>query len=206
MTARRSILPLALALFTLAACQPKERTVAVRGMLSGLPGADKDLSRSSQSPGASESLRDIAPTAPPPTDNAGQPLDKPRNPLRVENEDGTIELLSFAPRHIVANLRETLLNEEYDLIYEQIISDRTKNEYIERGLDPLEARDFFQKRRRDILQFLARMPMGELTPGLFMRHIGGQVYRLELPNRANTRFIRLDFTWEHGVCKLVVIQ
>lgn len=199
----------------LTCCAAEERVVGMDSMLSGLQGSESQLPLSSRG-GVPRSQaidtvrrRDNQDARQRVERNPGEaagPVDPRNNPLREETEDGAIKLLSFAPRHLVTHLRQTLLNEEYDLLYEQLISDRTKQEYEERDRDPLEARAWFQRHRRDVLRLLAKMPMGEQTPGLYMRNVGNGVYRLQLPNRADSDFQRLDFVWERGVCRLVLIS
>src|SRR5262249_17816711 len=132
---------------------------------------------------------------------------RPKNPLRAEDKDGKITLTLQSPRHVIIHLRETLMSGESELLYEQVLSDRTKQEYRKRGLDPKTAVDFLMENKVEIMRMLNKMPMGELTPGLFLKPVGGDVYRLQLqPSSERQRFTSIDFLWEWGICRLVVIQ
>lgn len=187
----------------LAACQTEERIVSIHGLVhdlaeSQMAGGGGDQKSSKLSSGGAGS----APAAPE-LDKNGNPM----NPLRAEDKDGKITLVSQSPRHVIIHLRQTLMNGEDDLLYEQVLSDRTKQEYRKRGLDPRTAVDFLVENKVEIYKMLNKMPMGELTPGLFLKPMGGDVYRLQLPPTSERpRFTSIDFLWEWGVCRLVLIQ
>lgn len=186
----------------MASCEPESRVVAVRGMLHGLPGATSPLD--------AEAERNAAESRDPPPDAAPLELGKdgrPKNPLRTEHEDGTVTLVSQSPRHVIIHLRETLLSDETDLLFEQVLSERTKQAYRDRGLDPHEAVTFLVAHKADVLRLLNKMPQGELTPGLFLKPVGDNVYRLEVPpSDGRMAFRKMDFLWEWGVCRLVLIS
>jgi hypothetical protein len=198
--------PLVVALAPLAACETEERIVSARGAFRTLPGATADIPASSALPpsGRAPALDQALPAA---GDEPVDPEEASRDPLRVEQEDGSVRLICTSPRHLVWHLQQTLINEEYDLIYEQLLSDRTIDEYRRRGLDPRSALEFFRSRREEVLALLARMPRGELTPGVFIRRVGGGVHRLQPVGRVSGSTLEaLDFAWESGACRLVVIR
>ena len=76
-----------------------------------------------------------------------------------------------------------------------------------RGVDPREAVDYLVKNRADVMKLFTQMPMGEMSPGLFMKPMGAGVYRLEVERRPEgSKFSKLDVIWERGVCRLVLIS
>ncbi|TVQ31070.1 MAG: hypothetical protein EA376_10820 [Phycisphaeraceae bacterium] len=201
---------LSLSVVALAGCQEESRIVGMRGILHNTPGAESGLRDDGVGDIRSERLDhgsrsggggDVA--ARPAYDEKGRPI----NPLRKELEDGSIRLICDSPRHLVTHLRQTLMAEERELIAEQLISLATREEYIRQGRDPDEAVEFLFQHRREVLRLLARMPMGELTPGMWMKPVGGGAYRLEVQTGASElRFRSLDVIWERGQCRLAMIR
>jgi len=189
-------------------CQPETRIVSARGALRGLPGAETRLDVPPQGLPPARPPGELG--AAPPAGEAGEPLDPDKasqDPLRVVEEDGSVRLICSAPRHLVWHLQQTIINAEYDLIYEQLLSDKIIERYRARGLDPRESLAFFRKRGDDVLELLARMPRGELTPGVFIRRVGEGVHRLQPIGRsAGGDLGRIDFAWEGGSCRLVLIH
>lgn len=178
----------------LAGCARTERIVAVRGILHNVPGAqhggkqDESLeSNRRRSGNSSQASPD------------GQQL-------VIEHEDGTVTLVSNSPRHVVRHLWRGLLENDLDDFYQQILSEHTKMEYLERDRDPREAIDFLLKHREELVKFLSRMPLGELTPGLYLQKVSPDVYRLKLAPSSDLKFRYADFIWEGRSCRLVVIR
>ncbi len=207
-------LVLALLATTLGACEER-RIVAVRGGLAGMPGA--------QGPGAEEQRRAEAREDGPETERLEDPgafalleaqtranaeargtLD--RATLRVTDEDGGVTLVSTAPRHVVSHLRLLLAEGNRELLYDELLSERTKGVYIAQGRDPHEAVEFLFENKRDVLKLLARIPMGEFTPGMYLKPVGPSAFRMEVTSRGDLVFTRLDIVWERGVCRLLLIS
>ncbi len=192
------------ALFVSAGCEMEERVVSARGGLINMPGAQSGIKNeieanrrgTAQRSASSEELQPLV-------DEEGRPID----PLRTQNEDGTVTLISKAPRHVVHHVRRTLIDGELDLLYEQVLSERTKSDYIRARRDPREAIDFMVENKKDILKFLARIRMGELSAGAFLQPRAGGVYTISAKVApGQLRFTRLDVAWEHGQCRLVLIR
>ncbi|MCC6971048.1 MAG: hypothetical protein IT434_12590 [Phycisphaerales bacterium] len=154
-------------------------------MLAGLPGAESGMEISGP-PG----LR-IDPTA-----VAGK--------LRQTEEDGRVTLRARAPRHLMKHVYDTIFNDEPRLFVDQVLCDLTKEEYGQRGLDPSGAFDILRQHREDIHKLFNAMPQGELTPGLFLEPVGGNVKRLCVygPMARDLRWNGFDMVMEHGMWKL----
>lgn len=213
MTTRRRhrLTPAALlcaAVIPLAACATERRVISVRGGLSGIQGAQggelaqaERTDRPTGSAYAELAARQRQQAA------VGETETDPRA-LRITRDDGTITLISTSPRHVVLHLRQTLTQDEPDLLFDQVLSDRAKDAYRKNGLDPHDAVGFLIEHRRDVLMLLQRMPQGEFTPGMFLEKIGPGAYRLQLNGASGQglSFQRLDIVWEHGVCRLLSIS
>ena len=124
--------------------------------------------------------------------------------LRREHEDGSVTLIARRPYHLMVHVYYTLINNERDLFAEQVLASVTAEEYTARGLDPREAFDALQARQTDILRLFAAIPQGERTPGVLMRKVGDNIYRLEAvgSQARSLRWRSMDVTMEHGQWRL----
>ena len=176
---------IALILLTPIGCR-YERVVSHSGLLVGIEGAESQI----------------------PAKQTGQALpDFLRTPdegIRIENDDGTITLYSKSVRQLMSHITTTIQNGEKELFVEQVLATSTKDEFIERGLDPGLAFEEVTNRQRDIFRMFYYMPMGEYTPGLFLETIGRNVFRLKLPRANNEKlyWIGLDVVFEKGNYRL----
>jgi hypothetical protein len=80
--------------------------------------------------------------------------------IREEKEDGTIILRAFLPEQVLANLLTCLRNEEYQLLWDQMLADVTKRAYESRGEGPEQFATFFRKHRQELAKTLNRMILG----------------------------------------------
>jgi hypothetical protein len=128
----------------------------------------------------------------------------------IEHEDGTVELISRNGLQLLTHIH-SLLTAEGDaaeeaerLFTEQILSDRTRQEFIDRGYDPAEAFRELKRREHDVMVLLAQMPMGEFTPGLYLENVGYNTFRLELPRKISDglNWTFVDMVVEFGKWKL----
>lgn len=167
----------------LGACE--EKIVSYHPMLGGLPGAE-----------TTETV-----TAPPgaradPTAMHGK--------LRQVDASGEVTLVARAPRHLMKHIYDTIFNDEPQLFIGQVLSQASKDEYFERGVDVMEAFKTLRERREDIHALFNAMPRGELTPGLFIEPQGGGAQRLCVYGRAarDLSWNGFDMIMEKGNWKL----
>lgn len=170
---------------SLSACK-YERIVSQSGLLVGLDGAESKIPAKQQSRPLPDFLR------------------TPDEGIRIEEDDGTVTLYSKSVRQLMAHMITTIADGEKDLFIEQLLSTRTKDEFIERGLDPGIAFDELVRRQRDVGRLFYFMPMGEFTPGIDYRTIGPNVFRLKLPSRTREGlyWIGIDVIFEDYNYKL----
>jgi len=213
-TSRIITMALASAMLVVSGCQSERRVISVKGGLAGIRGAEgQELAESQRIDRprgsafgdlASEQRRQAIGEQP--TDGEAAPLNP--NTLRIAHDDGGFTLIMSSPRHVVAHLRQTLVQDEPELLFEQVLSNQSKSIYAAQGKDPHEAVEFLFSNRREVLKMLQRMPQGEFTPGMFLKKIGPSAYRLELSgaNGQGLRLTRLDVVWEQGVCRLLSVS
>ncbi len=157
-----------------------ERIVSQSSVLSGLEGSQSAIPAKKPSRRLPDFLR------------------TPEEGIRVEHEDGSITLYTKSVRQLMSQISTTIAKGEKDLFLEQVLSERTKNEFYERGLDPGLAFDELKSHERDIGRLFRFMPMGEYTPGLYLKTIGRNTFRLRLPRATNESlyWIGLDVVFE----------
>ena len=131
-----------------------------RPFMGGLPGADTDQSIS------------------PPRGTFTDQTQVEGGQIRVEYDDGSVELHAKTALHLMSHITLTLRDEEPQLFLDQVLSQKTKEEFVERGYDPVKAYEFLKIREKDINRLFARMPMGEYTPDVVMTKMGKGEYRV----------------------------
>jgi hypothetical protein len=122
----------------------------------------------------------------------------------VEHEDGTVTLISRRAAHLMSHIQRTLARDEEELFVDQVLSERTKQEYRERGLDPAEAFHALKDRSADISKLFSRMPFGEASPSVIMSKVDDKTLRLTLTG-AGTRDLQwttMDMVLEGGNYRL----
>lgn len=177
-------------LVAIGGCQRYERVVSYNPPLASLPGA-----HTGTRPVREPSQRDK---------QAGD------GRIVIEHEDGTVELISRNALQMLTHIRRLIAAtgeeaEESEMLFtEQILSEVTRREFIERGYDPAEAYKELQRRQTDVMALLARMPMGEFTAGLFLKPLERNTFRLEVPARAaeGLEWTFVDIVVERGKWKL----
>ena len=183
--------------------------MAVRGGIQNMPGAQGG----------------VQPDAPQPRESTGKNYDgllakyRPEegdlvpdenHPLRLvdPNDPTKATLILRSPQHVVIQLFETLNNKEYDLLYEQVLSDKLKQNYREQFRDPHEAVDYLVRNQRDVRKLIATMPAADQTPGLYLQPLGDNMFRIEAPGRGalDMKFQTLDLILESGQFRLLLIH
>lgn len=80
--------------------------------------------------------------------------------IRQELDDGSIVLRAVLPEHVFANALECIRNHEYELLWDQMLSERTKLAYAEQDQGVEEFAAFFREHRRELARTLNRMLLG----------------------------------------------
>ncbi|MBL8745404.1 MAG: hypothetical protein JNK58_03505 [Phycisphaerae bacterium] len=213
-------------ILVITACASEERVVSARGGLFDLPGAQSPVIDETRSDPAKQTaarnaagpwdnvLRSFPGYEPPPDPDArNNPAREPLTPgealgLRRKNPDGTFTLFARSPADVMYHVMTTLDKKEYDLLLDQVIAEETKAEYRRQGRDPREAINFLVQRRADIAALFATFPMGDQTPGVNLKTIGRNQFRLTAPV-AMTQELKLhtlDVAIENGNFRLLMIR
>ncbi len=122
----------------------------------------------------------------------------------VEHEDGSVTLRARTGRHLMSHIARVLLGDDEKLFVSQVLSEVTRREYAERGLDPVEAFKTLQEHENDVRALFRAMPMGEHTPGVIQQSLGAKTRRLILdgPMVQGMRWVGMDMVQEKGEWRL----
>lgn len=185
-------------------CETTTRVISVRGGLQNIEGAEGGIRPDAPNAQTTASLEAVASRLYGPL--PGTPIEG--NTLRRELENGDILLVSRSPAELVFHLRRTIRDEEWELLYQQLLSEQLKNAYEERGLQPTAALDFVKEYARAITELLTMIPAGDQTPGAGFERIGRNAYRITIPGgRLNeTTFVSMDVVYEDKSFKLRMLD
>lgn len=128
--------------------------------------------------------------------------------LVVENPDGSKTLIAKTLRHMMSHVERCLDEREDDLLMDQVISERTKEEYRAEGKDPREIIRFLRRNRKDIAKLFGRLPMGEYTPTVIIDQPGDKTWVIRLTGAAK-RDMKFTEVWgrqEEGNWRLLWIR
>ncbi|MCA9273223.1 MAG: hypothetical protein KDA31_09275 [Phycisphaerales bacterium] len=158
----RSVLALSLMCFTLVGCETYEEEAPVNPFFAGMEGVS--------GPGATKDRKA----------RIADPRYLPAEAQREVDDDGNVTLRAKGPRHLMRHIFETLRNNERELFIDQVLSNATKQEFIDHGKDPNEAFDMLLEDFEMINQLFARMPMAENAPNARFETIGTNMHRMRL--------------------------
>jgi hypothetical protein len=145
-----------------------------------------------------------------PTSELTRQADSDSRPFQIREEfdDGTIVLRALLPQHVLANTLTCLRNQEYELIWEQLLAEQTRRAYElqEQGLE--ECEEFFSANRNELVAMLTRLLMGLVRGEAFMENVDGGVVRFRFHPRVATefQFKTADIISEGGGLKLLMIR
>jgi hypothetical protein len=138
-------------------------------------------------------------------EEAGRPF-----ALRTQREDGTINLHALIPDHVLMNTLDCTRNAEYELLYDELLAQRTKDEYIAAGLDPKqEFISFMSRNQVEIARLLTRMAAGLPHQEVAMVPMAENITRCRLRPQVAEPF-KFKTVWTerlpNGQQKLVLIR
>jgi hypothetical protein len=124
----------------------------------------------------------------------------PDDRIVIDHKDGSVTLVSRNAQHLMKHIERTLTKDERDLFTAQVLSEQTRAEYRQRGLDAGGAFDTLKEREHDVRELFRRMPMGEHSPNVIMKKLGDGLYRVRLTGKAadGLEWTSFDMTLEGG--------
>ncbi len=185
MTTRKAAMAIVAAGTLLGGCV-EERIVSAKGLLIGLPGAETKLPSGNNTTQRAELLK------------------TPEVGLREEREDGTVILHAKTFQHLMSHIVHAIQHDEEELFVEQILSSATLEEFRMRRVDPALGFREIVRRQRDVFRLFNAIPFGENTPGLYLKPLGSNTFRLALPRSGygDLKWIGIDAVFENGNYRL----
>jgi hypothetical protein len=128
--------------------------------------------------------------------------------VREEHEDGSVTLHAVVPEHVLVHTAACLSDEEYELLYTQMLASKTRDSYEADGGGLQGFTEFFRKHRHDLVAMLSRMITGMTHQEVNIRGVGNGVTRCTLrPQIAKPfKFKELDIVKEDQELKLLMIR
>lgn len=165
----------------------EEKIISYRPWFAGLPGAQ----HATQPVGTAKGAMDVTAL--------------PGGKLIIEHDDGSVTLQARTPRHLMVHIFQTLRENQADLFVDQVLSQMTKEQYAQRGLNPLDAFKLLKEHEQDVNKLFTRMPAGARSPDVIFRKISPNVYRLKIGGLAakGIKWTSMDITMEYGNWRLV---
>lgn len=176
----------------LGACRPEEKIVNYKPFLAGLEGVQ------TQTPAVIEHK-----DAPAVVDGGSGSVTA--EDLVQENPDGTVTLHSRSGLQLMSHIQRTLADNDAELFAEQVLSQVTREEYLDRGLDPREAFKAVKPHEGEVAKLFARMPLGEHSPNVIREIIGRNMFRVRLTGKSTdglNRWTGYDMVLEGGNWRL----
>lgn len=181
-----------LSIFLIPACQSDEKVIKYHPFLANLPDAKTQMNPIGDRFGG----------------NFADPTSLPDNKIVVEKPGGQKTLIARSVRHMMTHLEQTLDDGDEVLLYEQVISQETKEQYRAKGKDPLQIIDYLKEHRKDIAVLFSRMPFAEQSPNVILEQPGNKVFLIRLTGLAakDSEFTRLWAKMEKGNWKLLWVD
>ncbi len=128
--------------------------------------------------------------------------------IREEHEDGTVTLRGIVPEHVLTNLLTCLHNEEYELIWEQLLVEETRRAWEQTGSTSADFIDFFHEHRNSMIQAVNRIYLGLSSFETVMEYddYGVLECRLQPSSARNLRFSRVRMLPTSEGLKLVNLR
>lgn len=85
-----------------------------------------------------------------------------RPPLQIReyHDDGTVTLRCMVPEHVLVNFLECLRNREYELVWDQLLAEHTRQQFLEDGSGMEACVAYLRQNRHDLVATLTRMVAG----------------------------------------------
>ncbi|MCH2154208.1 MAG: hypothetical protein MK089_12785 [Phycisphaerales bacterium] len=128
--------------------------------------------------------------------------------MREQGADGVISLNALVPEHVLLNTLACLKNQEYQLLWDEMVCNATKQWYEEEGGGEKVAIEFFRVNRQDIVTMLMRMRASLNLQEVERFKLDDGTIRFRLARQISHRFVfsELDVGWEDGKFVLVTIR
>jgi hypothetical protein len=128
--------------------------------------------------------------------------------IREDKDDGSVVLRALMPEHVLANFITCLQEEEYELLYHQLLSKHTRRAWEAEGNTVEDFEDYFAQHRAHMIRTANLIFLGLTSHETQMIHDGPDVIELRLlPQYSrDLRFRRIRMIMEDDGMKLINIR
>ncbi len=127
--------------------------------------------------------------------------------LRQQDEEGKTRLSAILPEHVILHLQQCLLDEDYELIWDELLAAETKAAYDDEEVGLAEFRSWCERNRNELYPMLNRLSASIRSPEVIIRQ-QGKAMRLEFHPTIGSQFefTILDLIYEGYGLKLVMAR
>ena len=128
--------------------------------------------------------------------------------IREQSDSGEILLTSYAPEHVLSHIKRGIRLREYQLLWEQVLSEETREAYAREGGDFNDFASFCEENRSDLMQFLNRVGFGIYSSDVIQESFDTTGLRIRLhPNLASQfKYTELEITRESNQLRWLMIR
>jgi hypothetical protein len=128
--------------------------------------------------------------------------------IREELDDGTVILRGLMPEHVLINFIQCLQDEEYDVLYHQLLSHHTRRAWEAEGNTFADFENYFATHRAHMIRTANLIYLGLTSHETQMLHDGPDVVELRLlPQYSrDLRFRRIRMIMEDDGMKMINIR
>lgn len=128
--------------------------------------------------------------------------------IREETDDGTIVLRAKLPRHVLVNTLACFRNNEYQLLWDELLASSTKSFYTEQKDGYVKYETHLRKHRRDMAALVNRMVVGQTFSETIIHQADDGTITCRLRKRLMPRFKFKEVLMvkENGGLKLLTIR
>jgi len=125
-----------------------------------------------------------------------------------EDKEGNITIRALLPEHVLGAISQALTTERYDLLYQQLVSDLTKQEMERRDEGEEQFVEFCRTNRKELATTINRMMLGIPRQEVVVENKPGGIIRCRIrPQYAKDfKFKDVDMVSEGEGLKLLIIR
>lgn len=109
-------------------------------------------------------------------------------PIWEEDEHGAVRMLSFTPSDVLANMMNCLRLERYDLLFESLLADEARLQYLASGRTAADFAAWCEKNRRELMATLNRMSFGMMSGEVVIDRVGRGTIRCRFNPHVGSQF------------------
>ena len=212
MSWRWTALPLCLAGFNLGACEPYRIEYRERPSFYKQTSETELLDAVVLEDGTVLRFSDSKNTPPPIPSSQQRETNSTRSAkpisIRTATESGELLLTSYSPEHVLSHIKRGIRLREYQLLWDHVLSNATREAYARDGGDFEDFAVFCDENRSELMQFLNRVGFGIYSSDVVKESFGSSGIRIRLhPSLSSQfKFTQLEIVRESNQLRWLMIR